>query len=150
MIISHHIKFGSAGKLDSIFLMISMPQLFWPIASSTLCGNIADLGALFNVVSQDEHVPEVEQYNRTIKEHVRANYNILPFTHIPPMFIIKMVYHIIFCCNLQVNVNAHGKIEFQEYVQMHKEHDHSMQSHTVGAIATHPMAMLKVGFISSA
>ena len=63
-------------------------------------GNIVDLGALLNVFSWDEHVPEVEQYNRTIKECVRANYNILPFTHFPFMFIIKMVYHSLFWCNM--------------------------------------------------
>ena len=34
--------------------------------------------------------------------------------------------------------NTYGKIEFDDYVQTHEEHDNSMGTHTVGAIATRP------------
>ena len=37
------------------------------------------MGALLNIVSADEYVPEIERYNRIIKEHVRGIYNTLPF-----------------------------------------------------------------------
>jgi hypothetical protein len=37
-----------------------------------------------------------------------------------------------------LNFNAHCKVEFGEYVQTHEEHDNTMQSRTIGAIATRP------------
>ena len=69
-----------------------------------------------------------------------------------------MVYNAVFWCNMftlkggvsqtqspselilnrKLNFNAHCKVEFGEYVQTHEEHDNSMQTRTVGAIATQP------------
>ena len=40
--------------------------------------------------------------------------------------------------NRKLNFNAHCKVEFGEYVQTHKEHDNTIQSRTIGAIATRP------------
>ena len=37
-----------------------------------------------------------------------------------------------------LNFNAHCKVEFCEYVQTHKEHDNTIQSHTIRAIVTRP------------
>ena len=118
-------------------------------------GKIADLGVLLNVVSLDEHVPEVDQCNRTTKEHMMANYNILPFTHFPPLFIIKIVHHSSrnsvytqsqpkIIIGHQLDFNAHCKIDFRECVQTQEEHD-NMQSCTIGVIAICPTGSSKSG-----
>ena len=59
-------------------------------------GDLANLHAILHITSRDEHVPEVESYNRTIKERVRGNHTMLPFQHLPPVFIIEMVYSSVF------------------------------------------------------
>jgi hypothetical protein len=33
-------------------------------------GELADMGALIKIISWDDHVPTVVQYNHTIKDHV--------------------------------------------------------------------------------
>ena len=103
-------------------------------------------------------MPEVERYNRTVKECVRGNHAMLPFQHLPPVFIIDMVYSSIFWRNMfalkggvskaqspseivlnhKLNYNTHCKVEFGEYVQTHEEHNNDMKSCTLGAIATRP------------
>eukprot|EP00804_Cyclotella_cryptica_P022012 CCRYP_000938-RA/>CCRYP_000938-RA protein AED:0.35 eAED:-0.94 QI:0/0/0/0.5/1/1/2/0/366 len=107
MTISRHIKFGSAGKLDNMSnpTVISHFKAVIGVYASrgfrvsvilannqfeSMRGALADLGAVINVVSRDEHVPEIERYNRTIKERVRSAYNMLPFTFVPPVFIVKL------------------------------------------------------------
>ena len=175
MTISKHIKFGSAGKLDSmknthiithfkaiigayvtrgfkVTLMLADNQF------ESMRGEIATLGVHLNVTARDEHVPEVERFNRTIKERVRGNYNVLPFQHLPPVFVIEMVYAAVFWRNMfalkggisktqspseivlnrKLDYNAHCKVEFGEYVQTHEEHNNDMNSRTIGAIATRP------------
>ena len=123
-----------------------------------MCGDLADLHAQLNITACDEHVPEIERFNRTIKEHLRGNYNVLLFDHLPPMIVIEMVYTGAFWRNMlalkgsvsqtqspseiilnrKLNFNAHCKVEFGEYVQTHEEHDNSMQTRTIGTIATCP------------
>ena len=66
----------------------------------SLRGDIADLGANINVVSRDEHVPEIERYIRAIKERVSATHNTTPFKFIPPIFIVEMVYANVFWRNI--------------------------------------------------
>jgi len=63
-------------------------------------GDIASLGAIVNVVSRDEHVPEVERYNRTIKDRVRSQYNMLTFKVVPPIIIVELVYAQVFWRNM--------------------------------------------------
>ena len=41
------------------------------------------LGVTFNVVSKGEHVPEMERFNRVIKERARCHYAMLPFDVLP-------------------------------------------------------------------
>jgi hypothetical protein len=45
--------------------------------------NIAGMGISMNITGQDEHVPEVERYIRTLKERIRCVYNSMPFERIP-------------------------------------------------------------------
>ena len=54
-------------------------------------GDLANFHAMLRITSRDEHVPEVERHNRTIKERVCGNHAMLPFQHLPPVFVIKMV-----------------------------------------------------------
>jgi hypothetical protein len=56
-----------------------------------LRGDLAALEIQLNLVSNAEHVPEVEQYIRTLKDQTRCIYNTLPFKHMPPRVIIEMV-----------------------------------------------------------
>lgn len=97
-------------------------------------GELADMGAIINVACRDEHIPEIESYNRFIKEHVRVRYIILPFKHVPPIFIIELVYSEVFWRNMfalkgcisltqsqseiilnqKLDFNTHCKAEFGE------------------------------------
>ena len=40
--------------------------------------------------------------------------------------------------NRKLNLNAHYKVAFGEYVQIHKEHDNTIQLRAIWAIATRP------------
>ena len=113
---------------------------------------------MLHITSRDEHVPEVERYNRTIKERVRGNHTMFQFQHLSPVFIIVIVYRSVswrnmfalkggvsktqspseIVLNRKLNYNAHCKVEFGEYVQTHEEHNNDMKSRTLGAIATRP------------
>ena len=111
-----------------------------------ICGEITDLRICLNTSSQDEHVPEVEQYIRMLKECVRACYRILPFDKYPRHLIIKMVYTQKFWHNafphvdgishmmspkeiitgFKVHFVQHCKLEFGDYMQTHEEHTNDM------------------------
>ena len=58
----------------------------------SLRGNLADMGLQLNTMSNDEHVPEIEQQIRTLKERTRGIYCTLPFRKIPRRLIIEMLY----------------------------------------------------------
>ena len=53
-------------------------------------GNLSELGIELNTASQDEHVPEIERYIRTMKDRMRSDYNMLPFKKMPARMIIEM------------------------------------------------------------
>ena len=161
---AHDIKFSTAQKLDSQktpmlldavkkiqqvyhhrgfeIVHLLMDRQFEPIH-----GELSSLGITLNTVANDKHVPEVEQYIQTLKEHTCAIYNTLPFKQMPSCIIIEMVY----VANLSLNMfpppnrisqtmspwtiltghhieyATHCQLEFGEYVQTHEEHDNSMQ-----------------------
>jgi len=56
-----------------------------------LRANFVNLGLELNVVANDEHVPEVERYIRTIKERTRSVYNMLPYKRMPARMLVEMV-----------------------------------------------------------
>eukprot|EP00985_Skeletonema_marinoi_P024244 scaffold16749_cov110-Skeletonema_marinoi.AAC.1 len=62
--------------------------------------DIANLHVQLHVVAREDHVPEAERFNRTVKDRIRANYNILPYTHFPPVLIAEMVYSAVFWRNM--------------------------------------------------
>ncbi len=132
----------------------------------SLRGDAAAIGITLNIVSRDEHVPEAERYIRTVKERTRCIYNTLPFPKIPSRMVIEMVYSSVFLLNmfpatdgvsatksrctiiagLHLDYAKHCKLEFGTYVQVHKEHDNSMNTRTTGAIALRPTGNSQGGY----
>ena len=131
-------------------------------------GDIANLHVHLHIVARDEHVPEIERYIRTIKERTRASYNVMPFRHVPPICVIEMVYSAVWWRNMfpllagisttqspaEIVLNRkldhakHCGIELFEYAQTHEEHDNTMSTRTVGAIATRPTGDGSYNFIN--
>jgi hypothetical protein len=70
-------------KVDALH----MDGQFEPIRSY----KAAALGMQLNVTSNEEHVPEIERSNRTVKEGVCSVYSTLPFKKISLRFIIELV-----------------------------------------------------------
>jgi hypothetical protein len=48
--------------------------------------------------------------------------------------------------NRKLDFNVHCKVEYGEYVQTHEEHDNSMATRTIGAIATRPTDNTQGGY----
>jgi hypothetical protein len=128
--------------------------------------DLLELQITLNTTANDEHVGDIERYIRTVKERVRCIYNTLPFTLIPYRLIVEMVYFSIFWLNSfppsdgistmlspralvtgqQLDFNKHCKLEFGAYVQTHEQHDNSMDSRTIGAIALRPTGNTQGGY----
>ena len=124
-----------------------------------LRGGLAELGLRLNETSRDEHVGDIEQYIRTVKERMQAIYNTLPFQKIPARLVIKMAKTAVFWLNAfpvrggasqdlsprtiltgqQMDYKRHCHFQFGEYTQTHEEHNNSMNPGTVGALALHPV-----------
>ena len=47
----------------------------------------------------------------------------------------------------KIDYNKHCKYEFGEYVQTHEEHDNSMATRTIGALALRPNGNLQGGHL---
>jgi Zinc knuckle len=62
-------------------------------------GDLADLGIALNETARDEHVGDVERFIRTLKERMRAIYNMLPFNNMPPRLVIEMAKHAVYWLN---------------------------------------------------
>ena len=131
-----------------------------------LRGNLAELGIMLNTASNDEHVPEIERQICTVKERTRAIYCTLPFQKMPRRLIIEMVYAANYWLNMfprqggisktlspralltgqTWSYTTHCKLEFGDYVQTHEEHDNSMATRTIGAIALRPTGNTQGGY----
>lgn len=116
------------------------------------------MGITLNMASNDEHVPKIKHYIRTIKEWTCCVHDMLPFCWMPLQMIIKMVHASAFWlnvfppadgvsdtlspCSLVVGLtndyNKHCYLKFGTYTQVHKEHDNTMATCTMGAIASSP------------
>ena len=131
-----------------------------------LGGNLAELGILLNTASYDKHVPEIERQICTVKERTRGIYCTLPFQKMPRRLIIEMVYAANYWLNMfprpgsisktlsprtlltgqTWSYTTHCKLEFGDYVQTHEEHDNSMATQTIGAIALRPTRNTQGGY----
>ena len=115
-------------------------------------------GISFNLCAQDEHIPGVERYIRTVKDRARSGYNALPFQHLPRLMVSRLVGNAIFWLNAfphpdgvsqtlspryimtgkHIDYKKHVRLEFGAYVQTHEDHNNDMQRRTVGAICLGP------------
>ena len=131
-----------------------------------LQAELADMQIAINAASDDEHVGDIEQYIRTTKERVRSTWNTLPFRKIPHRMLIDFVKGAVFWMNAfpvkngvslthsprtivtghQVDFNHHCRIEPGTYVQTHEEHDNTMRTRTIGAIALRPKGNTQGGY----
>ena len=114
-----------------------------------LRGELAPMGITLNKCSREEHVPVVERRIRTLKERCRSIVNTLPFKKLPgQLVVVQMVSTCNFWLNvfpptdgisnsinprelmtgIQIDYNKHIHAEFGEYVQVHEEHDNSMNT----------------------
>ena len=131
-----------------------------------LRGELASMGVTLNETSRDEHVGEIERFIRTIKERMRAIYNTLPFQKIPAQLVAEMGKACVFWLNSlppqsnfgndlslrtivtgqRLDFKRHCRFQFGEYVQTHEQHNNSMMSRTVGALALRPTGNAQGGF----
>lgn len=116
---------------------------------------LSDMGKGLSMVVRGQHMPEVERHIRTLKERCQAAFNTLPFNALPSRMAMVLVYAMTF--RLHVFPNARGltqdisspelvsgdklaaikhcALPFGTYVRTHQEHDNSMATCTIGAIA---------------
>ena len=110
-------------------------------------GNLAELNINLNICSNDEHMGEIEELNRTVKERVRGIYNTLTFNKLPGRMIVELGTLVIFCLNalppspsvggnlsprqiftgLTIDYMKHCRPQFGEYAQVHESHNNTMQ-----------------------
>jgi hypothetical protein len=105
VIISRHIKFGTIEAIPNknnitlVKCVQNVIQLYTRGGFKVTCalmdgnfealrGNLADNGVILNTTARDEHVGNIERYICTVKERVRAIYNMLPFQQIPAHLIL--------------------------------------------------------------
>jgi hypothetical protein len=123
-----------------------------------LRGTLAEMGVTLNKCSREGHVPVAERRIHTLKERCRCICNTLPSKKLPGMLVVQMVSTCNFWLNIfppkdgvsrdinprelitgvKIDYNKHIQAEFGEYVQVHEEHNNSMQTQTTGAITTKP------------
>jgi hypothetical protein len=181
--ISRHLKFGTIEAVKSRRHKVLLPALKNVKRLYALRGfrvkhchvdnefepmrmDLLDAGMQLNVVSEAEHVPEIERQIRTIKERTRCVYNTVPFKRMPSRMIIEMAHASVFWLNmfpasdgvsdivsprgliigLKLDYNKHCQLEFGTYAQIHEEHDNSMESRTTGAIALRPTGNAQGGY----
>ena len=65
-----------------------------------LWGSLAQAGSSLNVCSNDEHVPKVEHFIWTIKEHMQCMYHLVSFTHFPTVMLKEMIMVSVFWLNM--------------------------------------------------
>jgi hypothetical protein len=64
---------------------------------------IYEIGGVLNTTARDEHMGDVEQYIRTIKEQARASFNLTPFKKMPAV----MIQHLVGGCVFWLNAFPH-------------------------------------------
>ena len=71
-----------------------------------ICEPLANVGIQLNMTSRNEHIGGIKRYIHVVKERVRAIYNTLPFTHIPPCLILEMAKSAVFWLNAFPHANG--------------------------------------------
>lgn len=167
--ISHHLKFGTVAHMKSrsvkqIAVAIRQTRDLYAARGFQVVecrgdhefeaarSHLGRLGILLNAATRDTHVPEIERYNRTVKDRVRSAFHMLPFKRVPRIMIIELVKAMVFWLNSvpandgvsdtisprtlltgqKIDYNRHCRLGFGAYVQTHEEHDNSMAPRTTG------------------
>jgi hypothetical protein len=159
---------GCIKRLCSIYKLggFDLAQINGDKEFGPLQASLADLKIGLNTASDDEHVGEIERYIRTVKERTRSIWNTLPFDKLPTRMIIELVKGSVSWLNmfpandgistmhsprtiitgLQVDYKHHCRIEVGSYVQTHEQHDNTMRTRTIGAIALRPNGNSQGGY----
>lgn len=123
------------------------------------------LGRNINVVSMGEHVPDVERFNRVIKERARCYYSEIAYKSLPRMMTKKLMKTIVFYINafvwkdgasqhlppvsivegLVLDYNKHFHVVFGTCCHTFEGTSNDMQKRTVGAVALGPLENLQGG-----
>ena len=126
------------------------------------------LQVTLNTTSRDEHVGDVERYIHTIKECMRGISNTIPFKRLTHNMVMELAKAVVYWLNSVpsnmgvsptmsprtiitgqlLDYHKHCRYECGKYVQTHEEHDNSLLSRTIGAIALRPTGNQQ-GVISS-
>ena len=124
------------------------------------------LQVTLNTTSRDEHVGDVERYIRTIKERMQGVSNTIPFKRLTRNMVMELAKAVVYWLNSVpsnmavsptmsprtiitgqlLDYHKHCRYEFGEYVETHEEHDNSLLSRTVGAIALWPTGNQQGGY----
>ena len=124
------------------------------------------LQVTLNTTSRDEHVGDVERYICTIKECMWGVSNTIPFKRLTRNMVMELTKAVVYWLNSVpsnmgvsptmsprtiitgqlLDYHKHCRYEFGEYVQTHEEHDNSLLSHTLGAIALRPTGNQQGGY----
>ena len=111
------------------------------------------------ICGPEEHVPEVKQSIRTMKETMRATAHGLPYWRIPKLMVAELVAMATRCLNgfprddgVLDHMSPHSivtgrtrmdynkiPLEFGSYVQLLDRSTNTIRSHTIGAIVLNPM-----------
>ena len=119
--------------------------------SDSVVGNV-----VVNTTAAKEHVAEIERLARTVKERGRCVVSQLPFSCLPKLIVVNIIYHVAlwlnaFPCKLGISkefspraivlrtnldVSKHAPFSFGQYVQTTEEPElsNSMQPRTAGGI----------------
>jgi hypothetical protein len=109
MTISRHVQFGTAEvltnqqaktlvacvrKLKALYAQRGFKIQTFMMDGQFEClrADLAEMQINLNVVSNDEHVPEIERRQQTVKERVRCVWNTLDYDTLPPRMIVELVY----------------------------------------------------------
>ena len=124
------------------------------------------LQVTLNTTSRDEHMGDVERYIRTVKERMRGISNTIPFKRLTRSMVMELAKAVLYWLNSGpsntgvsptmsprtiitgqlLDYHKHCHYEFGEYVQTHEEHDNTLLSRTVGAIALRPTGNQQGGY----
>ena len=75
-----------------------MDRKFEPLRDK-LKANETTQNAILNTTGTNEHVPEIEQRIRVMKEHMQAERANLPYTMLPIVMIVDLLSHIVMRLN---------------------------------------------------
>jgi len=123
------------------------------------------LGVTVCIVSQGEHVKQIERFHRLIEEHCRCYYAMQSYNSFPRMMVVHLMITVIFYINafvwrsgvsqvlsplvivegLVVDYNLHFKVIFREFLQTYEGTKNDMIPRTIDAIALGPNGNLQGG-----